>query len=231
MFESFYKKLSAPNSEGSVNIVCIGDSVTQGCFLTSSDKYKQWDVFESYTVKLHRALYELYPHKVFNVINSGIGGTTAAQAVVRFDRDVLSYHPDLVIIAFGVNDFGDLALYEKSIGEMTSKLKELGIPCIYMTEHMMNTYSAEDTAPENKDYSVTTAKAQTDGTMDTLFEHGKKAARENGAAVCDVYSKWKKMSQAGVDVTTLLANRINHPIGKMHDLFVSSLMETIISAG
>ena len=144
---------------------------------------------------------------------------------------MLAYHPDLVIIAFGVNDFGDRELYLRSIGEMFDALNARGISAIYMTEHMMNTYSAEDTAPSVKAYSERTAAAQTDGTMDALFEAGKALAREKNIAVCDVYSKWKHLYEYGADVTMLLANRINHPVRGMHDLFVSGLVSTMFFEG
>ncbi len=227
MLEKFIEKLSAPLNDGSVNIVCLGDSVTHGCFESGSDMHSHFDVFSSYTVKLHRALHSLYPQKIINVINSGIGGDCAARALSRFDRDVLAYHPDLVIIAFGVNDFGDIPLYLKSLGTMFDTLNDNGIPCIYMTEHMMNTYSAEDTSPSVKEYSKVTAKAQTDGTMDKLFSEGILLAKSKNIAVCDVYSRWKKLNKCGVDTTMMLANRINHPVRSLHDLFVSSLISAI----
>ena len=180
MLEKFRKRLSGTFRDGSINIVCLGDSVTHGCFESGGGMHSAHDVFASYTVKLHKALHTLFPSVIFNVINSGIGGETAALALKRFDRDVLAYHPDLVVIAFGVNDFGDRELYLRSLGAMFDILNEHGIPAVYMTEHMMNTYSAEDTAPTVKEYSKVTAKAQTDGTMDAMFEGGKALAAEIG---------------------------------------------------
>lgn len=228
MLEKFRKRLSGTFRDGSINIVCLGDSVTHGCFESGNDMHSSHDVFASYTVKLHKALHTLFPSVIFNVINSGIGGETAALALKRFDRDVLAYHPDLVVIAFGVNDFGDRELYLRSLGAMFDILNEHDIPAVYMTEHMMNTYSAEDTSPAVKEYSKVTAKAQTDGTMDAMFEGGKALAAEKGVAVCDVYAKWKALHALGADTTMLLANRINHPIRPMHDLFVTSLIDTVL---
>ena len=55
------------------------------------------------------------------------------------------------------------------------------------------------------------------------------AAREDctrlGVTVCDAYARWKKLQQAGVDTTTLLSNRINHPDRQMHALFADCLLE------
>lgn len=38
------------------------------------------------------------------VVNSGVGGNTTEVARDRFERDVLAYQPDLVVVQFGIND-------------------------------------------------------------------------------------------------------------------------------
>ena len=232
MIGSFIKKLgSGSNDDGSVNIVCIGDSVTQGCFGACGINGHTYGVQDGYCRKLQSILESLFPGRVINVINSGIGGRTAAHAVTRFDRDVLAYHPDLVVICFGVNDFGDRQLYLDSLATMFDRLGALNIPCIYMTQHMMNTRGGVDGVTERyRDYSMQTAEVQNNGTMDAMFEGGKAVAKEKGVYICDVYSKWKKLSESGVDVTALLANRINHPVGELHDLFAWSIVETALFA-
>ena len=52
-------------------------------------------------------------------------------------------------------------------------------------------------------------------------------AREEGAAVCDCYSKWKRLYEGGVDITNLLANKINHPSEEMTWMLAYSLIETM----
>ncbi len=39
-----------------------------------------------------------------DVLNAGIGGNSTSDAAKRFEKDVTSRHPDLVIIQFGLND-------------------------------------------------------------------------------------------------------------------------------
>ena len=232
MIKSFCDKLKASiHDVGSVNVVCFGDSVTHGCFGPFRGNLSDDSVFGAYPAKLHKALETLCPGRVFNVINSGVAGDTVTRALLRFERDVLAYHPDLVVVAFGVNDFGDKAAYLRSLAAVFDALNERKIPCIYMTEHTMNFYRDEGTVKNVYEYAAVTAKAQTDGTMDTLFAEGKALAKEKGVYVCDVYSRWKALYEAGVDTTALLANRINHPVPEMHDLFVWSLIETIFFAG
>ena len=52
-------------------------------------------------------------------------------------------------------------------------------------------------------------------------------AKGMNITVADCYSEWKRMSKSE-DVTLLLANRINHPIPRLHTLFADMLFEIII---
>ena len=230
--KKFYDRVSGKITlfeGGSVNIVFLGDSVTHGCF-ESGTFPKAHDRFESYTMKFHKMLSVLFPNTVFNIINSGIGGDTATGALARFDRDVVSYHPDLVVVSFGLNDHGDFHNNLASLGKIFDRLNELEIPAVYLSENMMNTEYAVDTetfAGIHCDYAKTTAVLQTNGTMDNLFESYMALAKSKGATVCDVYNKWKKLYECGADITKLLANRINHPTRDMHDFTAFSLINTL----
>lgn len=167
------------------------------------------------------------PNQVFNVINSGIGGTTAAFATGRFERDVLKLNPDLMLVMFGVNDFFDAELYRESLRKIFKELTEREIPCIYITEHIMNTYVKPDTEESLKDYAAQTSGVQNNGTMDAIFEDGKKIAAGFSVPVCDMYSKWKSLNSCGVDTTALLANGINHPLPEMHTALAYEIISTI----
>jgi hypothetical protein len=41
---------------------------------------------------------------------------------------------------------------------------------------------------------------------------------------------WEKLEQAGVDVTELLANKLNHPIREFHYYMAMKLIETMLFA-
>ncbi len=224
MLKAFIERINKSHEEfGPVNIVCLGDSVTQGCFANAPADHEA-----AYPVKLRKLLDFYFPNQVFNVINSGIGGTTAAQAVKRFDRDVLGFHPDLVLIMFGVNDCNNIPEYLDSLEFMFKALNERDIPAVYITEHMMNTYLAEDTLPELIEHCKWSMGKQNDGTMDRVFDEGKRLADENSIAVCDIYDKWKKLYANGVDVTMLLANRTNHPVPEMHTLLAHEILNILM---
>ncbi len=224
-FSKFKKKLTLTLKEsGPINIVCLGDSVTQGCF-----DGPHIDSTVAYPGKLYKMLDLLYPNKNFNIINAGIAETSATFAVSRFKRDVLDRNPDLVLIMFGLNDFGNPQLYAESLDNMFKQLNEKEIPCIYITENMMNTYVSNGFSEGLLKFAELTSSKQNDGSMDKLFELGKKVANENNIAVCDMYSKWKLLANCDVDTTRLLANKINHPIPEMHTALAYEIINVILS--
>ncbi len=47
---------------------------------------------------------EVCPTIPVNVINSGIGGMTALGSLPRLESQVLTHRPDLIIVAFALND-------------------------------------------------------------------------------------------------------------------------------
>ena len=67
--------------------------------------------------------------------------------------------------------------------------------------------------------------AQIDGTLEKFLNAAKELAASKKIPVCDCYTKWKTMSDQGVDTTELLSNYINHPIPEMNWLFAYSLVE------
>lgn len=224
MLQKFYDRFKDDFlHKGSINIVCLGDSITEGCFEQGNK-----NPLESYPHKLFKLLKVLFPDKTFNVINSGIGGTTARFALTRLERDVFAYHPDLVTVAFGVNDYMEYDTYIRCLGELFDALNEREIPCIFLTEMTMNTYVDEPHTPAKYlDYAHKTVDVMKDGILDKAFDGAIALAKEKGIKVCDSYHKWKNMAKNGVDTTRLLANRINHPIYPMHDFFAYWLIETM----
>ncbi len=85
--------------------------------------------------------------KPVQVINAGVGGNTTAQAVARFEADVLAQQPDTVVVMFGLNDAAvdvwktppasqprvSLADYRSHLTTIVTTLKEHGIRVVLMT--------------------------------------------------------------------------------------------------
>ena len=208
---------------GPITIVAFGDSVTHGIQKTSNDyECVYWNVLRQ---KLN-AVRDAIP---VNVINAGIGGIDAKKSVERLDRDVLRYHPDLVIVCFGLNDVnGTKEDYIEALTTIFSRIQESGADVVFLTPNMLNTYTAEDVQPQFAEYSKVTAAYQNEGKMDAFMEAATALATRMGVTVCDCYGEWKKLYAQGVDTTQLLVNRINHPTPAMHKLFADKLFEVIL---
>lgn len=209
---------------GPITIVAFGDSVTHGAL--GDDRLHYETVYHNLLKKKLNAVRDYVP---VNVINAGIGGITAAQSLDRMESQVMAHNPDLVIICFGLNDVNrDLDEYTDALRAMFARCNLSKVDTIFMTPNMLNTYVAEGTSPKYLEYAAKTAKFQNEGRMDLFMSSAVAVAQSMGVPVCDCYGKWKQLSKTQ-DTTALLANRINHPVAQMHELFAEELFKTIFA--
>ena len=208
--------------EGPITIVAFGDSITHGALRRGEINYETvfWNL-------LRKRILEVSNYVPVNVINAGIGGTSAARSLDRIDKQVLSHSPDLVIVCFGLNDVnGPLEAYLSSLKIIFEKCVDSGSDVIFMTPNMLNTSVSPLTAPEDLEYAKGTAEYQNSGKMDLYISSAIKLANEMNITVCDCYAQWKKLSETQ-DITELLVNYINHPTQEMHHLFSDMLFDII----
>lgn len=207
---------------GPINIVIFGDSVSHGGM---RDYVDYENVYWNRLKKKMNALRDYVP---VNMIHASIGGTTAKRSLSRLERDVLKHEPDMVIVAFGLNDVnGTLEDYTESLRTIFRRCLELGAEVIFLTPNMLNTRVADDTPEKDRPYAYKTAEMQNGGRMDAYVSAAIKTAEEEGALVCDCYGEWKRLAEKQ-DITELLINRINHPTPEMHALFADRLYDLII---
>lgn len=217
---SFYKE------HGPLNIVVAGDSVSHGS--VGGNVGTVYDTV--YHNRLRLMINRAFPTIPVNIINTAVGGETAGYAVQHFERDVLSHHPDLVIICFGLNDVNlEEDDFAHSLGALFDLCLENGLQAVYLSPNMLNTYRAPQTAAQYFDYAQKTADMQNSGRMDRYIARACTLARGCGIPVADAYAVWRQWQNAGIDTTLLLANYINHPLREMHLLFAAVLYRTIFS--
>jgi lysophospholipase L1-like esterase len=111
----------------SLVIVAIGSSSTQG--VGASDQA------HTYPARLAEELRRRWPRLVVTVLNQGVGGETAEQMLARFPRDVLPYHPQLVIWQTGSNYAlarDNIQGYEQTVREGIARLKAAHTDVILM---------------------------------------------------------------------------------------------------
>src|SRR5215831_14948248 len=126
-------QVSLPNTARAIRhgaalvIVAIGSSSTQG--VGASDQA------HTYPTLLAEELRRRWPRLAVTVVNKGVGGENAQQMLARFARDVLPYHPQLVIWQTGSTSAlqsGDIQSYEQTIREGITQLKGAHMDVILM---------------------------------------------------------------------------------------------------
>jgi acyl-CoA thioesterase-1 len=109
----------------SVSIVCLGDSITNG-----------FGVRRPWRLVMQHLLRERYPEISFKMLNAGVDGDTLSGGRRRLRRDVLRYTPDLITIAFGLNDLYmgvPLPEFRQNLNEMVEKIKHINCRPILLT--------------------------------------------------------------------------------------------------
>lgn len=122
----------------------------------------------------------------FNVINSGVGGSTAKEAVSRVQATVIKHNPDFVTISFGLNDTGRSTPEEfvqslETIVDAIQKDTKAKILLITSTPFDNAKHAWRDKFP----------KVGLDETLDTKFcEEVRKLAVKKKIHLCDLHKSF-----------------------------------------
>ena len=193
-------------------------------------------VFEyksAYSSRVREILNTLYPKAQVNIINSGISGDSAIGGAERLERDVLAYNPDLCVVSFGLNDSArgeeGIEKYKESLEGIFAKLCVRGIDVIFLSENAMCT----GTSPHLKDerliaLSKSFSETQRSGLLKRYFEAAEESCKKFGVKYVNLYSIWERLILAGVDVTELLSNKLNHPIRDIHWFMAMKIVEAML---
>lgn len=234
IIEKFIKKQEKPIDAPPITIAFLGDSVTQGCFELYKTGEKSFEtefrVNEGYHTKLRHLFEVCYPSVPVNMIHAGISGDDVVTAYKRLERDVISFHPDLTIVSFGLNDCCNgrekLNDYAETLEALLVKLIDSGSEVIFMTPNLM----ADKVSPEVTDEYLRKQFEWMVPHSEVLHEYmdaAREVCKKINVPVCDCYRKWAILKENGVDFIRLLSNRINHPTEEMHMMFAVSLFEMI----
>lgn len=217
-------------------IAFTGDSVTQGCFEVYVNQNGSiatvFNSLDGYAEKVKKIFSIIYPAANITVANTGICGNRADVGSTRLAQDVLSLKPDLTVVCYGLNDANQrgegLEKYASSLRKIFTDLKDSGSEVIFMTPNMC-TDRVDCSIKEETIKKVTEGVADMvkEGWLDKYVETAKKVCEEEGVVVCDCYGMWKKLHENGVDITSLLSNKINHPTKELHWMFAYELVRTM----
>lgn len=89
------QEFSLDKDRNTFRVICMGDSVTFGAHTA---------IGYTYPKVLEKLLKSKFPSGNFEVINAAVPGYTSYQGLILLKKYILNYHPDLIIIYYGVND-------------------------------------------------------------------------------------------------------------------------------
>jgi lysophospholipase L1-like esterase len=185
-----------------INVVCHGHSVPTGYFKTPVV-----DSLNAYPHLLHRALKESYPFGVINVIVTAVGGEHSIRGAARFERDVLTHHPDVVCIDYALNDRrAGLEPARKAWEQMIQKAKAANVKVLLLTP-------TPDMAAKLED------------PKDPLNQHAQQArslASEYEVGLVDSLALFKAEVTRGTPLSDLMSQG-NHPNRRGHALVATAL--------
>jgi lysophospholipase L1-like esterase len=185
-----------------VNIICHGHSVPSGYFKTPAV-----DSLHAYPNLMRAALAEKYTNAVINIIVTAIGGEASDKGAARFDTDVLTHKPDVVLIDYALNDRRiGLECARTNWMAMIEKAQAAGVKVILLTP-----------TPDQS--------AKLDDPRDLLNQHAeqiRKLAAEYHVGLVDSLAAFKAELARGTALTNLMA-QVNHPNSRGHQIVATEI--------
>lgn len=193
-------KILKIKADGSIKIVALGDSLTYG-----------WMVVKGYLDFLEEMLNAKYPRTVFEIVNRGIPGDTAAGGLHRLNDHVLSLNPDLVFIQFALNDAFSgypLAEFQNNILQIIDKIAdETSSEILLMTSSALE---ERERLIAEKYY----------GSLQSIAE------RKN-VPIALVHDYWRKKISEGTPFNRLVQADSVHPTAEGYRLMAEAIMEVL----
>lgn len=120
----------------------IGGSITQGAMATQP-KYCYANLVAQWFAKT-------FPKAKVSLVNAGIGATGTHYGCLRVQRDLLSHHPDFVIVEFAVNDGPGKSYSESYEGVIRQILSAPNHPAVMELFTIFGHNGATQEVPEEK---------------------------------------------------------------------------------
>ena len=180
-----------------INLVFHGHSVPAGYFVTPDIR-----TLQAYPHLTLQAVKEFYPYAVVNSITTAIGGEGSVKGCERFVKDVLTHHPDVLFIDYGLNDrWTNMEQAREAWETMIQEALKRQIKVILMTptpdliEDILN----PDAPLEKQSQQIRDLAAQ--------YQTG----------LVDSYAAFKELVQNGGDMNMYMS-QVNHPNEKGHQI-------------
>lgn len=227
-FQRIDQKKEDP-AQAPILTVAFGDSVTQGVM-----EYGRLFSEGVYHRLFQIALEQRFCETTFSTLNAGVSGSSATQAVSRLERDVIRHHPDLVLLAFGLNDClegpGNLSQFSESLRTICAAVRsKTSSDLIILTPPFM-AHRLDESKIHPKYRGLVAAsivRAQCEGFLDVYADELRSIACSEEAILADVHALWGSLKAEGIDTDTFLCNGLNHPNGEGQRMISNVLLESI----
>jgi lysophospholipase L1-like esterase len=161
-----------------------GDSITHGALHTKGFK----SFVELFGERVRGVTDADHPARAKDlVLNTGVSGTTTRDLLVNFDRWVAANHPDVVLIAFGMNDSSNklvpIGEFESNLRTVVDKVRTLGAIPILQT---INTIKPADTGRY--------------GNLPDYIDKIRKVALDEHALLVDHFQYWTEVEKGGEEI-------------------------------
>lgn len=191
-----------PNNR-TINLVFHGHSVPAGYFKTPVV-----NTLDAYPYQVLKELKKRYPLAVINVINTAIGGENSISGQNRFESEVLTHKPDVLLIDYGLNDRrAGLEEARKAWVKMIESAKQEGIKVILLTP--------------SPDLSVILSDKESE--LEKHAHQIKALAMRYEVGLVASYSLFKQL-QEDCDCVADYMSQINHPNARGHGVIASGIM-------
>lgn len=189
---------------GPFRVVAYGDSITAG---GEASKVRL-----CYQERWLAGLAQQFPGAQLISENGSTGGDASYQGVQRLKEKVLSRNPDLVLVAFGMNDLRTpRAEFIENLNTIISQIRS------YTKAEVM----LVSTFSPNPDWVYAS------GNSDEIAEATAAVADSAHAAYADVHAVWAQVLRRK-DLSSLLGNNINHPNDFGHWLYLQALEAVLV---
>lgn len=185
------------NGDGEINAVFIGDSIYEGAGATETAKNWVSQVGEWLNTTFENE------DTTVNYYNKGVSGTSTHYSLMRFERDVLSYEPDIVFIGSSTND---------GAGDTRREI-----------ESMVRTLLNQDNPP----YIIITHLARYDKIQyyATFGERGRAVAEHYGIPFYDATNDMKaEISSVGATTDEYYSDNV-HPSDKGYKVIADNIIK------
>lgn len=192
-----------------INLVFHGHSVPAGYWHDH-----EVHTLESYPYMVLQKLKAQYPYAVINVIVTAIGGENSVQGQKRFEEEVLTHNPDVLMIDYALNDRGvGLEKAREAWEKMIQSALAQDIKVILLTPSPDQRVDILE--PEN-----------------LLAQHAEQIrglAKKYQIGLADPFAQFQKLLENGEALETYMSH-VNHPNQQGHEIIVQSLLPWFIHA-